>query len=215
MKKITIQQPPVATEKENKAFERIYGNLFFAGKNIKSITLAACGEDGDNSLAAWKLARCAAAHGEKVLLVDADFSGSRMTDTFGISLGGDGLGLAHYLNGRCSLDDVVYETSLENISLVPVGANVANPLLLLASPEFRAMADTLVQRYDRVLFLAPNNRKLAAAEASFTDGAVLIARDNKTPFSKVVLMKEMLEKTGSALLGCIVLDVARTDHYTA
>lgn len=215
MKKITVQKPAVASEEEKRAFETVYGNLFYAGKNLKSITLATCGEGRDDSAAAWKLAQCAAKHGEKVLLVDVDFCGSRMAETYGIDFGKDGLGLAQYLNGRCGLDDVIYETNLENIFLSPVGANVANPLLLFASPEFKGLVDAVSEQFDRVLLLAPDNRKMSAAAAGFTDGAVLLVHDGKTPFRKLRTVKNCMEKAGSAVLGCVVLEAVQMKRYNA
>ena len=111
----------------SEANNTVSSNLTFAGKNIKRIVVTSCEANDGKSFVAIQVAVNMAARGKKVILVDADLRLSVMNSVYDITLSGAKQGLAHYLSGQCELDDVVYETNIPNVCLIPIGTDVQAP----------------------------------------------------------------------------------------
>ena len=101
---------------------------------------------------------------------------SFMVQRYKLELEGEGLGLAHFLAGQCDLNDVVYESDVYGMCLIPAGRDVVNPINLIDSSYFEQMLEALAQSFDMVIVDAPPvGMVIDAAEiAAFCDGSVLV-----------------------------------------
>ena len=147
-----------------------------------------------------------ARRGRRVVLVDADMRRSFMVQRYKLELEGEGQGLAHFLAGQCDLNDVVYETDLYGMCLIPAGRDVVNPINLIDSSYFEQMLEALAQSFDLVIVDAPPiGMVIDAAEiAGFCDGSVLVLEYNHTRLREVAECKWQMEKSGTPVLGCII-----------
>lgn len=211
MKKIQLQNQPTLSVDAANALEAVYTNIFFAGKDLKTIALSSVEDDQEFTDAAWRIAQSIAARGEEVLVIDADLQCSSLTERYGLNLDKNDPGLAHFLTGRSGMEDAIYETSLKGISLMPVGSNVANPTLLFAAPDFKALLDACTEKYGKVLLLAPGEAGVSAACAA--DGVALLARDKKTFVRKLQKLNDSLKKANCSVLGCVIYDVSQPKKY--
>ena len=213
MKKIQLQKQPALSAEAAKAMESVYANIFFAGKDLKKITLTSAENSEANIDTVWKVAMCVADHGEKVLVIDADLRYSTLAAQYGATLGPNDPGLAQYLTGRCGMDEGIYETSLKDIYLLPVGSNTANPTMLFKSPEFKTLLDACCEKFDKILVLAPGEGDMTVDIANTTDGVVLLVHDNKTSIRRLHGLKVRLSKSERPVLGCIVCGVSKMGMY--
>ena len=117
----------------SEAFNTVCSNLTFSGKNVKKIVITSCEPNDGKSFIAIQIAVNMANRGKRVLLIDADLRLSVLNAHYGIELMGPGYGLAHFLSGQCQLEDAVYETSVPNVYLIPIGTDVQAPLSLIAA----------------------------------------------------------------------------------
>ena len=134
-----------------------------------------------------------------------------MTTRYGFSSDGHLKGAPHYLAGQESLDDVIYETNIENGYIIPVAKTIVNPAILLESPKFAEMIAECRKRFDMILIDTPPLGSVADALniATHCDGTVLVTMCSQTPRKMVADSVQQLKRTGTPLLG-IVLNGAQT-----
>ena len=206
MQKATIKGNLTLDYAGNEALNTVCSNLSFAGKNIKKIVITSCEPNDGKSFVAIQTALNMARRGKRVILMDADLRLSVLNAHYEIELSGQKYGLAHLLSGQCQIDDIVYETNMQNVFYIPIGTDVQTPLSLIATPDFDNLVRTLGEAFDFVVIDAPPvGMVIDAAEiAKSCDGSVLVLEYNKTHRRALQAAKEQMERTGVPILGCIL-----------
>ena len=206
MQKATIKGNLTLDYAGNEALNTICSNLTFSGKNIKKIVITSCEPNDGKSFVAIQTAINMAKRGKRVVLMDADLRLSVLNAQYGIELTGPKYGLAHLLSGQCQIDEIVYETNLQNVFYVPIGTDVQAPLSLIATPDFDNLVNVLGETFDFVVIDAPPvGLVIDAAEiAKSCDGCVLVLEYNKTHRRALQDAKEQMERTGVPILGCVL-----------
>ena len=91
-------------------------------------------------------------------------------------------GLADYLSGQKTLDNVIFNTGVENLDLISRGKTPPNPSELLHHQRLRELIDISGEHYDLILFDTPP--VLAVTDAAIVGQAVgnslLVCRFDKT-----------------------------------
>jgi capsular exopolysaccharide synthesis family protein len=64
-------------------------------------------------------------------------------------------GLSDYLNGTCSLPDIVKPTWLEGLDVITSGPIPPNPLELIGLPEMGRLINQMKEQYDTVVIDSP------------------------------------------------------------
>ena len=215
MKKATISGLPALSAPAEEAMRNICGNLAFAGKNLKMILCTGADSPADKGHVLLHMAKKLAEGGKRVVLVDADLRQSDLTDRYRIILDAPAQGLAHYGNGLCDITDIVYETDLPGVSLVPVGVNAANPSLIFAGQEFADLMALCREQYDICLVNAsPIDTVTDAVEiARQCDCALFIAQHRKTHAWALSAARQQLEAVPCPVIGCVVADAKKTAPY--
>lgn len=118
-----------------------------------------------------------------VLLVDADVLNPSICLALGVKVK---LGLIDYLLSKTSsLQDIIYNTNIPNLRLMPAGAKHHLTSELLASERMESLANELADRYsDRVIiFDAPPLLGINETQAltSFVGQQLVVVEENKTP----------------------------------
>ena len=187
------------------AINTICSNLSFAGRDMKKVVLTSSNANEGKSYLSMQIAVNVANRGKRVILVDGDLRRSIMVSHFGItSPSGPMTGLVHYLAGHNDIDDVVYQTDIDNLHLLPVGRDIANPIPLLLSPAFGGLLDFLV-----IVDAPPVGVVIDAAEiARNCDGIIIVAKYRSTHRRELAEARQQLLQTGTPILGCILNDVA-------
>ena len=133
--------------------------------------------------------------GKKVLYIDTDLRNSVFKTRYNLkqtSL----FGLAHYLIGEKTMEEVVYETNVENLYLIPIGAYPPNPSELLAQESFSELIRNAKKQYDYVIV---DTTPLAlvideAIVSSVTDGTVLVIEQGRISFNFAKSIIDQLNK---------------------
>ena len=191
------------------AVNTICSNLSFSGRHVRKIVLTSCNSGDGKSYMAVQIAYNLAQRGKRVILVDCDLRKSNLVSRYGITTDGEMTGLVHYLAGYNGLEDVIYRTNMDNLHLLPVGRDIANPIPLLDSPAFSDLLNFLAQKYDLVLLDAPPvGIVIDAAEiARCCDGIVLVVKHDHSHRRELIAAKQQLDQTGCPILGCVLNDV--------
>jgi len=194
----------------NEAMNTLCTNLFYCGDNIRSVLVTSRHEQEGKSSVAINMLRTIAGCGKRVVLVDADLRRSVLASRYRFSYPkAAGKGLAEYLAGMCALEDVLYETNIENAFIVPAGREVLNSLQLLSSPRYKAMIDRLSGSYDVVLVDTPPAGIIVDAIeiAKHCDGALLVVACNTGRRQEIDEVAQSIRRTGCKMLGAVLNNV--------
>ena len=143
--------------------------------------------------------------GNRVLLLDTDLRKPRLHRAFGVS-GEEGL--TSVLVGA-NLDDVIKQTEVQDLSVLPCGPTPPNPAELLHSEKFLSVLNQLSERFDRVLLDSPPIGAVTDASilSQVVDATILIVQAHQTPKEAVRRAGRQMRDVGANLAGVLLNDV--------
>ena len=118
----------------NEAIKTLRTNIQFCGSGIKTIMLTSSLPDEGKSDITFAMASSLAQIGKKVVMIDADIRKSVLVSRY--QLEREVSGLSQYLSGQRSLENVIYDTNIENFSMIFAGPYSPNPAELLEESLF-------------------------------------------------------------------------------
>lgn len=183
---------------------------------IKTLIIGSASPGEGKSFTAANLAITMAQQKSKTLLIDADLRRGVLHNTFNVP---KKPGLTNYLTGMVSLDDILNETYVPNLSLISCGAMIPNPSELLGSKSMQRFVEGISKRFDFVIFDTPP--LYAASDAvilgSLVDGVAILVRSGITNRERVQRKMELFQnvkiRTLGVILNCAGVEVAH-DGYS-
>ena len=192
---------------KKEAFNSLRTNLSFCGEDVHVIAFTSCTPDEGKSSTVMELARSLAEDGKHVLLLDADLRKSVLVGRHHVRMDKSGIkGMSHYLSGQAKLEEVLFETNVENMDIVFAGRTTPNPTELLGNKHFDALLAYGREHYDMVLIDTPPLGSVidTAVIAPKTDGVVLVVEANKCSYHFIQDIKKQLEVAGTRILGVVL-----------
>lgn len=125
-------------------------------------------------------------------------------------------GLAHYLTGQNTFDEVCMETDIEGMDIIFSGNYVPNPAELLGSENFETLMKFCREKYDYVIVDTPPLGSVidSAIAAKYADGAVIVIEADAINYHFVQDVKKQLDKSGVRILGTVLNKVpVKTGKY--
>jgi capsular exopolysaccharide synthesis family protein len=171
------------------------------------------------------LATAIAQAGQSVVLIEADLRRPRLADTFGLPRLRPGL--TSVLVGHSQLGRATTEVKLPGapgakgqdwaITVLPSGPLPPNPSELVGSPRMRRLVDGLADLYDTVILDSPPLLPVAdsLALAKLVDGVIVVVRAKSATRDDAQAVRALADRLGIHLVGVVVTDVPRRDHYYA
>ena len=204
MNTLTIKKIPKLSYECSEAINTLCTNITFLGENVKKIAFTSCFAAEGKSTMVFEVMKTMADLGYSVVLVDADMRKSVLSNRYGFI--SNALGLAHYLSGQVELDDVIYQTNIENAYIVPVGVNVKNTLQILNSSRLETLLNYLSQQFDYVFVDTPPIGVIidAAQTAKYCDGVILVVKYNTVSKKALLSVQKQLEQAHCDILGTVL-----------
>ena len=161
------------------------------------------------SVVAVNIAQAFAQLGAPVLLVDADLRRSTVHDNLGLSAKP---GLTDVLRGGASLDDVIRETSVPNLSVITAGTTTDTPAELLAGTGMRDVIEKATARFDSIWIDSPPVIPVADARdiIPLTDLVLLVVRSGLTRQHSLMQACELLHVTEGQEIRTVINDMSNT-----
>lgn len=186
------------------AFRQLRTNLRFVdvdNEPRKIVVTSALAGEGKSTVSS-NIARLVAQAGTPVLLIDADLRRPMIATTFEI----DGaVGLTQTLAGDVDVKDVIIESGVPNLSLLPAGRIPPNPSELLGSLRMKQLVEDLAADYLVILDAPPLLPVTDAGLLSaFCDGALLVQAAGKTQIDQSQQCRRILDQVGGRLLGVVL-----------
>lgn len=185
-------------------YNSIRTNIQFSGRDLKVITLTSAQTGEGKSTTSTNLAISFAKAGFRTLLIDADTRNSVMSGTFKSNERYQGL--TSFLSGNAELSDVICDTSIDNLMILPAGQVPPNPTSLIQNDNFKSMIETVRGLYDYVIIDTPPLGLVidAAILAHHSDASLLVVKAGADKRRTITKLKEQLEQSGSVFLGVIL-----------
>ncbi len=188
-------------------FRAIKTSIMFPenGRELRTILVtSAMPGEGKSFIASNIAAAIASSMDNYALIIDSDLRLPTLADIFSLPPEGPGLGL--YLNNQCSLEDVIYRTYIDKLSVIPAGPVVDNPSeLITSSTMIRMIADVRSRYSDRYVIIdspPPLFAPEATAISKHVDGIIVVVRNDKTLKKSVAKMLDKLDR--SKVIGIVL-----------
>ena len=212
MKELELHKIPNLPFDVSEALNQLRINLGFCGDQIKTIMVTSSVPNEGKSFVTLQLWKMIAEVGVPAVLIDCDLRNSEMRRKYEVRILRNEklVGVPHYLAGQAAIEDVIYKTNIPN------GSAIANPTILLESPNFTRMLEYCAERFTYVLVDTPPLGSVADALniARHCDGSVLVVRSGETPRKVVLNSVQQLKRTDTPLLG-VVLNRANVDSKSS
>ena len=160
------------------------------------------------SFIASNLAAVCAQAGQHVLLIDADMRKGHIHHVFGLD---SGRGMSDYLSGQKSLTDVVQNTDVQGLEVLPRGNVPPNPSELLMQSNFSNLLKDIQLSYDLIIIDTPP--VLAVTDAMIigrqVGTALMVTRFELNPIREIEMARKRLENAGVLLKGAILNAIER------
>jgi len=179
------------------------------------VVTSAVPEEG-KSLVAMNLAVALAQLGKRVLLIDADLRRARLHKVFNVP---NSVGLSSILSGNAHLAEVVHETGITNLAMIPSGPIPPNPSELLGSQALEDLLTTIDEEepFDHVIFDSPPVLSLADPIILSTalEATIMVVRAGKTSRESLRGAAAQLRKGRGRVVGVVLNSVTpeRRGYY--
>lgn len=189
----------------SEAFRTLRTNLQFTSpdRELHSILITSSGPDEGKSTVSANLAIAMSQVNKKVILVGCDLRKPVLHETLGVP---NAPGLTAALTGQARLEDIVLNTHIKNLQVVPAGPIPPNPAELLVSDAMKKALAYLKERADMIILdgapvIAVTDAALLATQV---DGVVLVVGANKVPRDAALHAKSLLDQAKARILGVVL-----------
>jgi capsular exopolysaccharide synthesis family protein len=208
MEKVTFKGLNEFSHTKKESLRAIKTNIQFCGDDKRVIMFTSSLPDEGKTTITLDMAISFTKSEKKVLLIDSDMRGSVLIGILKAKLE-DGkriVGLSHYLSGQKTLDEILYETEIPNLSMIFAGPSVPNPTELIEKEYFQQLIDYARENYDYVFIdCAPIGAVIdAAVVAKYCDGAVLVVAQGVAGSRIILNSKKQLETSEVPILGVVL-----------
>ena len=214
--KISFERIKDLDFKVNEAYKRFRTNIAFSGEDVHAIAVTSSVPNEGKSEVSFNLARSFAEDGKKTLYIDADIRKSVTLARYGVDR--ETKGLTHYLSGQIrGLDEVIYDTDIDNMNIIFTGAKAPNPAELLGLEKFKLMIKRLKEVYDYIIIDCPPLGSVidAVLVSRATDGTILVIEADNLSYKVIQNVKRQLDQNGCKILGAVLnkVEVSGKGYY--
>ncbi|WP_410514271.1 CpsD/CapB family tyrosine-protein kinase [Paenibacillus sp. BR2-3] len=204
---ITVTNPRSTV---SEAFRALRTNIDFSSvdEQIQVIMVTSSGPEEGKSTVTANLAAAYAQAEKKVVLIDGDMRKPTGHKTFSLS---NRFGLSSLLSQQASMDDVVQDSGVPNLSIITSGPIPPNPAEMMASNRMNATLQELRTRFDIILIDTPPLLAVTDAQivASKSDGVIMVVSYGKVKRDIAAKAKAGLDRVGARILGVVLNNVKR------
>ena len=189
----------------NDAFDQAVMNLHILKRQhgYKSFVICGCEAGNGTTTVAINLAAALADSGWKTVLIDGDM---RKKNRYKRLNENSSFGLSDYLMNKSKIESIIYETTTQNLSYIPCGELIDNPVRLLCSGKMNEVRNELANQFDYIIYDMPaiNAAMDAKVIAVNVDATILVTSAGNTSKKGLVEAANTLTEVKANLIGTII-----------
>ena len=190
------------------SFRSLRTNFQYVLGEIKSpvIMITSTMMEEGKSFVSLNLASSFALYEKKVVLLSFDLRRPSVSKLMKLY---NDYGISTYLSGNCTLDEIIFETEIPNLNLIPTGPIPPNPSELIASSKTKGLFAELKERFDYIIIDTPPVGIVSDALLleKFADRNVFIVRHNYSRKKMISHLFTSLEKKKIKNINVIINDI--------
>ena len=200
----------------SEAYRGIRTNILFssADKEPQVILVSSSSPQEGKTITSTNIAIAMAQSGNKVVLIDCDLRRPKVHKLFGIK---KDEGMTNLLVGNRKINDVIFETKIPDLYVIPSGPIPPNPSEILGSRRMKELLDKLRLDFNKIIIDSPPIAAVTDSSilAKSADGVVLVVRAGETAREIVKNGVEQLKGIGAHVLGAVLngVDTANDSYY--
>ena len=191
--------------------------LHFGMMNVKNNTIMIAGPSPSvgKSFVSVNLAAVLATNEKKVLLIDGDLRRGHLNEYLGIERSN---GLSEFISGDIPIGQVLHQTTVPGLTLIPTGELPPNPAELLLHKRFSNCLSVLAPRYDHIIIDSPPI--LAVTDATIigqmAGGTLIVLKAGEHPMREIEQSVKRMQQANVNLRGILFNDItSRSQRYGA
>ncbi|GMK49108.1 MULTISPECIES: CpsD/CapB family tyrosine-protein kinase [Paenibacillus] len=196
----------------SEAYRTLRTNLQYAetDRPLQLLMVTSAGPEEGKSTTIMNLAVTYAQMERRTILVDADLRKPTSHYNFGLS---NRTGLSHVLSGQADLSEVIKETRIKGLDVLPSGPVPPNPSELLGSSRMEELLGKLREQYDMVLIDTPPVLAVADAQvvANKCDGVLLVVNARTGKKQHAIKAKNALQFVQARIVGIALNQTAHRE----
>jgi capsular exopolysaccharide synthesis family protein len=214
MRDLYVHEKPTSSVAE--CCRSLRTNILFssADRALKTIVVSSANPREGKTTSVIYMGTTMAQSGQRVLLVDTDMRRPRLHVPMEVSRQ---TGLSNLIVGDKDYDEVIKETKIPNLWVLPCGPLPPNPAELMMSHRFEVVLTELAKRFDRVILDSPPAQLVtdAVVLSKQVDGVILVVHADKTLRDDIRRASSQIRQVGGPIFGVIVnaIDDSRSTYY--
>lgn len=214
--RVELRLPEQGDYNYSEAIKTLRTNIRFCGRNVKVVMFTSSLPDEGKSAISLNFAVSMAKIGNRVLFIDSDIRKSVLISRYSVE--GRIFGLTQYLTGQIGVTEAIYETGIENLSMIFAGPYSPNPAELLEDEYFEQLLEYGREHYDYVVIDTPPVGSVidGVIVARHCDGAVIVIESGAVSYRLVQKVKKQIEMSGCRILGAVLnkVDLKAESYYS-
>lgn len=194
----------------SEAYRALRTNIQFTSidKEVRCIMVTSAVPGEGKSTTAANLAVTYAQADKQVLLIDADLRKPTMHHTFAKS---NRHGLTSLMTNQSEPHQVIVETEVPNLFLLPSGKIPPNPSEMLASQKMLDLLTELLNSFHYVIIDTPPVLAVTDAQiiSTLCDGVLLVVDSGTIKSGPAIKAKSNLERVHARILGVVLNNIKR------
>ena len=180
---------------------KIENNSARTGNKVYLVT-SACENEGKTTVST-NIALSLAENGKRVLLIDADLRNPTISKILAIPE--IDVGFIDVIRGEAKLENAIKLIKSFNLYLLADQKAASNPSELLSMKITEDIVRGLRDDFDYIIIdTAPASVVTdTSVIAGFSDAAIMVVRENFSPFSRIRMSVEDIDQNGSEIVGCV------------
>ena len=199
---------------EAEAYRMLNTNIQFGEVDnpIRTLLITSSAPSEGKTITAANLCITMAQSGERTLLVDADMRRPKLHRLFRLERQP---GLTDFLLGEVTIQDIIRNTQIDNLSTITSGATPPNAPQLLASQKMKQLIKELKEQFDIIVFDSSPATVVTdpAILGSSLDAVCLVVEAEGTNRDVALKAKEILTNVDANLFGVILNKVNAKTGY--
>ena len=220
MPRSTLRRPLITLNNPkspiSEAYRTLRTNIQFSSidHDIRCIMVTSASPGEGKSTTTANLAVTYAQSDKQVLVIDSDLRKPTMHHTFSVS---NRMGISNILTGQSSSKDVIIETGIPNLFLLPSGPIPPNPSEMLASKRMKDLIAELLHHFDYIIIDTPPALAVTDAQivSTLCDGVLLVIDSESVKSGPALKAKSNLDHVQARILGVVLnnMDRDQKEYY--